>query len=68
MRTARFYQNLANGGNADAQREVGMWYISYSRYFANIDKDNQKTKDWLEKAASQGNWKAAFDLILLFTH
>lgn len=67
-RTARFYQNLANGGNADAQREVGMWYISYSRYFADIDKDNQKAKDWLEKATKQGHREATFDLAVLHAH
>ena len=66
--TARFYQNLANAGNADAQRQVGMWYISYSRYFAGINKDNLKAKDWLEKAAKQGHRDAAFDLIFLYTH
>ena len=66
--TARFYQNLANAGNADAQRAVAMWYISYSRYFADIEKDNQKAKDWLVKAATHGNAEAAFDLIFLLTH
>ena len=45
-----------------------MWYISYSRYFADIDKDNQKAKVWLEKATKQGHREATFDLAVLHAH
>ena len=66
--TARFYQNLADAGNADAQHQVGSWYVSFSRYFAEINKDNKKANEWFEKAARQGHGQASFDLIVQHVH
>ena len=67
-RTARFYQNLADAGNADAQHQVGSWYVSFSRYFAEINKDNKKANEWFEKAARQCHGQASFDLIVQHVH
>ena len=52
----------ANGGEVDAQLELGNLYIQGK----GVSKDYQKAKEWYEKAAKQGHAIAQYNLSILF--
>lgn len=49
-----FWLKAAGKGSADAQYEVGTWYLEGSDTF-DVKKDSKIAKYWLEKAAAQGH-------------
>lgn len=56
-------RQAAEGGNADAQCELG-WMYSEGR---GVDRDDAKAVDWMQKAAEQGNARAQYGMGYLFS-
>lgn len=57
-----FYHKLANDGDTEAQRRVGICYL----YGTGVDRDLKKGLDWIAKAAMNENTEAQYDLGVIF--
>lgn len=55
----------AEAGDADAQLNVGMYYLYYKT--EEVERDTGKALEWLSKSATQGNPKAQTQLAYLYT-
>lgn len=57
-----FFQRAANGGNTDAQNNLGVMY----HYGEGSVKDYSKAAEWYRKAAEKGHVKAQYNLGILY--
>ena len=55
----------ANAGDAEAQYELGLWYLGY--YVSEfVPQDDMEAAKWFRKAAEQGHAKAQYSLGLMY--
>jgi TPR repeat protein len=64
LRALSLWRPLADEGNAEAQRFVG---ILYDNGLA-VSRDSEQAVDWFRKAASQGDSEAEYRLGMMFVH
>lgn len=57
-----FFQRAANGGNADAQNNLGVMY----HYGEGVAKDFTKAAEWYRKATEKNHPKALYNLGILY--
>ena len=55
---AKWMRKAADGGLADAQCQMGLWYMNG----IGVDLDEDKAVEWLTKAAAQNHTQAQYNL------
>jgi len=62
IEAAKWYQKAAEQGNAEAQEELGEFYLAGN----GVEKKTHKAAEWYRKAAEQDNVEAQYKLGLCY--